>query len=360
MLMRGNRVSWIRWCLIDVTVSKQLAAVIFDKSMRMEDIKLVKSEVEVKESRPSLRSATRKAPSDEHTPLLLESRSKIKTEPETSKGNQQESDESADETSQNAISLLTVAIPKVKSFASHNFIVLTGIIDTVLGTVFLIILIGFWATVTGLSIIILVQPFSKFVQQRYSAAQDVVMDAREKKTHVVTEALHGIRMIKFSAIEDQWQKTIMDAREGEIRALRTSIIWGFTLTLSWMCLPIIFSTVSLGVYAYLNGGLTASVAFTALAVFSSLEFALGGIPLFITMMTDALVGSKRIQDHLNNRDQASYRVVGDRVRFDNATISWPTDQEHSKETFVLRNINLEFPNASLRYNALCVPSCECC
>ncbi|MCJ1418650.1 hypothetical protein MMC32_004999 [Xylographa parallela] len=340
-------VSWIRWCLIDVTVSKQLAAVIFDKSMRMEDIKLVKSEVEVKESRPSLRSATRKAPSDEHTPLLLESRSKIKTEPETSKGNQQESDESADETSQNAISLLTVAIPKVKSFASHNFIVLTGIIDTVLGTVFLIILIGFWATVTGLSIIILVQPFSKFVQQRYSAAQDVVMDAREKKTHVVTEALHGIRMIKFSAIEDQWQKTIMDAREGEIRALRTSIIWGFTLTLSWMCLPIIFSTVSLGVYAYLNGGLTASVAFTALAVFSSLEFALGGIPLFITMMTDALVGSKRIQDHLNNRDQASYRVVGDRVRFDNATISWPTDQEHSKETFVLRNINLEFPNASL-------------
>ncbi|MCJ1379998.1 hypothetical protein MMC17_003101 [Xylographa soralifera] len=340
-------VSWIRWCLIDVTVSKQLAAVIFDKSMRMEDIKLVKSAVETKDSRPSSRSATHRVPNNELTPLLPKSGSNIKSEPDVGKEIQQKSDDSADETSQNAINLLTVAIPKVTSFAKMNFMLLTGAIDTVLGTVFLIILIGVWSTFAGLLIVVLVQPFSKFLQQRYSAAQDAVMDAREKKTHVVTEALHGIKMIKISAIEDQWQRMIMDAREGEIRALRSSIIWGFALTLSWMCLPIIFSTVSLGVYAYLKGGLTASVAFTALAVFSSLEIALGGIPFSITLMIDALVGSKRIQDHLNNRDQVDYRFAEDGVKFENATISWPTDQEHSRETFVLRNINLEFPKASL-------------
>ncbi|MCJ1283994.1 hypothetical protein MMC26_003325 [Xylographa opegraphella] len=352
-------VSWIRWCLINVTVSKQLAAVIFDKSMRVKDVKLVKSVVEVTENRPSSRCTTNTAPNDELTPLLPKSVSKIITEPNTSEEGQQETGNSNDETSQNAINLLTVAIPKVKWFASLNFTLLTGTIETILGVVFLIFLIGVRATFAGLLIVLVMQPLSKFLQQRYSAAEDAVMDARESKTHVVTEALHGIRMIKISAIEDQWQKTIMDARDCEIRALRRSIVWGFTMTLAWMCLPIVFSTVSLGVYAYLNGGLTASAAFTALAVFSSLDNALGDIPLFITTMTDALVGSKRIQDHLNNSDQINYRSVGENVKFQNATISWPTDREHSKEMFVLRNINLEFPNASLRHDTLCLSSFQC-
>ena len=158
-------------------------------------------------------------------------------------------------------------------------------------------------------------------------------------------------MIKISAIENQWQKMIMDAREGNIQALRTTIIWGFSLTLSWMCLPIIFSTVSLRVYAYLNSGVNASVAFTALSIFSSLEGALGCVPLFITAMIDALVASKKMQDHLNNRDQTNYRIDKDAVKFENASITWTTDHKDSKETFMLRNINIEFPNAGLRYES---------
>lgn len=334
-----------------MTVSKQLATVIFDKSMRMEDLKHVVSIVDVKESRPPSHSSNDRVPNDELTPLLPKPTNESKSGSDDSKKEEQESGDSADATTQNAINLLTVAIPKVASFASLNFMVLTGSIGTFLGVAFLIFLIGFWATLAGLLIMVIMQPLNKIIQDHYSAAEDALMDAREKKTHVVTEALHGIKMIKISAIERQWHDAIMDARAGEIRALRRSILWNFALNLSWMCLPIVFSTVSLGVYAYLNGGMNASIAFTALAVFSSLENALMGIPLFTTMMIDALVGSKRIQDHLDNRNQVNYRVAEDAVKFENATISWPTYQESSKETFLLRNINLEFPNASLRYGA---------
>lgn len=314
----------------------------------MQDVKRVESAVVDLGREGKLPTSDDHVLSDENTPLLH--RSTGKPTPGTDENNQdyETSGDSADEISQNAINLLTVATPKLASFASLSFMVLTGSIGTILSVVFLVFLIGAWATLAGLLVMVIMQPLNKIIQARYSAAEDALMDAREKKTHVVTEALHGIKMIKISAIETQWQELIMAARAGEIRALQRSIIWDFALHLSWMCLPIVFSTISLGVYAYLNGGLNASAAFTALAVFSSLEGALMGIPMFTTMMIDALVGSKRIQDHLDGRNQADYRLAGDAVKFQNVTISWPTDQQDSKETFLLRNINLDFPNDSLR------------
>ncbi|MCJ1309587.1 hypothetical protein MMC25_003247 [Agyrium rufum] len=340
-------VSFIRWDIVPVTVSKQLAAVIFDKSMRMEDIKRIDSTVEAMDATASSGDTAIRAVDDELTPLLHHSSDNSKIVPETSESGAPDGDESKEGTAQNATNLLTVAIPKVARFASLSFMLLTGICETTFGVIFLILLIGAWATLAGLAIMIIIQPLNKFVQQRYGAAEDAVMDVREKKMHLVTEALHGIRMIKISAIEDQWQKTIMDAREDEVKALRRSYLWNFALDLSWGTLPIIFSSVSLAVYAYLNSGITASVAFTALAIFASLEGALLGVPLFITMGIDALVGIRRIQEHLDCRSLIEYRVPKDKVQFENAAISWPVDQERSQEAFTLRNVNLDFPNGSL-------------
>jgi ABC-type transport system involved in cytochrome bd biosynthesis fused ATPase/permease subunit len=77
----------------------------------------------------------------------------------------------------------------------------------------------------------------------------------------------------------------------------------------------------------------------------SLEQALVGVPLFITTLQDALVSSKRIMAHLQNRDQPDYRVKSQQqsVTFKDATISWPSDE---LDTFKLR-LNLEFPAGGL-------------
>jgi hypothetical protein len=54
------------------------------------------------------------------------------------------------------------------------------------------------------------------------------------------------------------------------------------MTFCWLTGPVLLSAVALTVYAYLNGELTPSIAFTSLVVFSSLEDTLSFIPEFTT------------------------------------------------------------------------------
>jgi len=46
------------------------------------------------------------------------------------------------------------------------------------------------------------------------------MKIRDKKIAAVSEALQGIRQIKFSAMEDKWEQRIKNVRGEELRILR--------------------------------------------------------------------------------------------------------------------------------------------
>jgi len=206
--------------------------------------------------------ADRAFPADEVTPLLSKGGSNTATV------DAEASDEDKDEATQNATNLITVAVTKVATFASLCFMIETGIIETVLGVVFLVKLIGAWATFGGLVLVLLVQPLSTWITNNYVHAEDQVMDARELKSEVVSEMLHGVKMIKISSTESHWKQKIMDARTKELRSIFRLSIFGLGIEVSWLSMPVIFSTASLGIYAYLNDGISAATAFTALSVFS--------------------------------------------------------------------------------------------
>ncbi len=65
--------------------------------------------------------------------------------------------------------------------------------------------------------------------------------------------------------------------------------------LSQYSMPILLGAASLAVYAWLNSAMTASVAFTSLAVFTKLEYSLSVMPNTITELLDARISIKRIQ-----------------------------------------------------------------
>jgi ABC-type multidrug transport system fused ATPase/permease subunit len=176
------------------------------------------------------------------------------------------------------------------------------------------------------------------------------MLARDERTHMLTEALHGIRQIKFSALENQWQETIMKLRDHELSRLKRVFIFATLLVFLWLFLPILLGTVALGMYAWLNGEMTASVVFTALSVFQSLEWTLGVIPNTITEFFDAKISIARIQEYLDMADKEISIVPGDSIVFEEATIAWPSGtDEPDSSAFSLTEINLAFPNQELRY-----------
>lgn len=198
----------------------------------------------------------------------------------------------------------------------------------------------------GIAVPIILQPFQGLVMRYYTARQLLVMNARDSKAHVVEEALHGIRQIKFSAIEAQWQKLILAARERELRAQWNVYTCAIFLTFCWLAMPIMIGAAAISVYAWLSQNMKASVAFTALAVFSSLEWTINTIPPTITEMIDARVSIQRIQEHLDSEEKISAIKQGDHVSFEAATVAWPS-RSHSS-TFTLRDLDLSFPLSSLR------------
>jgi hypothetical protein len=114
-------------------------------------------------------------------------------------------------------------------------------------------------------------PINIYFSKKYAAAQGRLMKVRDEKLGVVTEALQGLRQIKFMGIEKQWQRKILGVRMRELAELWESDKADTMLLFCWISSPILFSAASLAVYALVHGQLTPSVAFTSIGVFKQLE-----------------------------------------------------------------------------------------
>lgn len=183
---------------------------------------------------------------------------------------------------------------------------------------------------------------------QYLNHQVLAMKKRDNKAHIVTEALHGIRQIKFSASEKQWESRILASREKELKAQWNVYFWAIILTFAWIAMPALIGATALSVFAALGGRMVPSVAFTSLAVFSCLERTISAFPTTVTEMIDAKVSAARIQEYLNGAERAEIATDGRLIEFKEASIMWPSSSP-SPQDFKLEDISLRFPNNQLRY-----------
>lgn len=219
----------------------------------------------------------------------------------------------------------------------------------VVSAVFLVNLLGWEPILIGFGVFLIAIPLNIWTSKRFTDAQDDLMKIRDRKLLVLTEALQGIKQIKFSAQEDQWQKRIQDVRSTELNMQWTVFCYDTVLIFCWLLGPILLSAVALAVYATIHGSLTASVAFTSITIFSSLEFTLAVLPEFIADGLEAWVSICRIDEYLKAPERHQYKTTNDHIAFQGATVAWPsdTDEKSSSERFRLRDINLKIPKGDL-------------
>ena len=117
----------------------------------------------------------------------------------------------------------------------------------------------------------------------------------------------------------------------------------------WITNPILLSATALAVYAYEYGGLTPSVAFTAIGVFNNLEITLAVIPELTTDLIDAKISIERIEKYLSAPEISANTNDAQNISFEKASIAWPSDEEKDEveERYVLRNVNISFPEKEL-------------
>ncbi|KAJ5631461.1 uncharacterized protein N7484_011561 [Penicillium longicatenatum] len=324
--------AWLFWSVcsrLGIPIYAELTALVFAKSMRRKDAKDAKKSKENEDAQASAKA------------LLPEDKKEEEDEEEDMKKSRQ-----------SIVNLAAVDARRISDVTSFLYLIPSATFKLLIGCAFLIRVLGWQSALAGLSVAILIAPINIAVTKRYTSAQDKLMKLRDQKMAIVTEVLQGIRQVKFSALEGQWQKKIGLVRENELGALWISFYYDVFLMAIWILGPIAFSCVSLTVYAIIHGELSASVAFTAMSVFGSLEMALAILPEIITNLLEAIVSADRIDEYMTASEKVVNTVPGESISFEDASVAWPAEhhpgeKEEDEERFLLRDLNFNLPKKGL-------------
>ncbi|ROW07733.1 hypothetical protein VMCG_03549 [Cytospora schulzeri] len=330
---------WLSVAELAIPVRSQLSALIFEKSMRKKDVKGTgrsssKKTAEV-DGRPSPDATGQ-------VPLSTADRPDVAAEKEEDEA------EALKKSKQGVVNLIGVDCKRISDFMTFQNWFPGSVFKLTVSLTFLVSLLGWQALLAGFSVMVAIMPINIFFSKRYSDAQDRLMKVRDEKLGVVNEALQGIRQIKFSALEPEWERKILNVREKELQSVWDVFKSDTMLLGCWVTSPIALSAVSLAVYASLHGALLPSVAFVSLGVFRALEITLSIIPELTTDLLDAWTSVKRIEEYLSSPEIGNIASESDEVTFDNASIAWPADDTlDDEERFVLRDVTVKFPKGEL-------------
>ncbi|KAL3419949.1 ABC transporter [Phlyctema vagabunda] len=319
------RVTWLMWSDLAIPMRSILTGLVFEKMMKTKDCTVPPEAEEKKEDKSKTNGAA--DPADPP---------------------KEEKKEAPRQSQQDVVNMFAVDTNTIAVLGATNQFYVMFVFKLVISVVFLWLLVGWQSLLAGMLSIALLFPINQAVASRYSKYQKILMKARDKKTAIITEALQGIRQIKFSAIETQWAEKIGKVREEELETLWENRINNIYMMLGSDTAPILLTAFSLATYAYIKGTLLPSVAFTALGVFIQLEGLLGMLPFLLVMGVNAKVSCERIEKFMHLPEKPENTYPGDSISFHNVSVSFPTVSEDPQEDrFVLRDIDLDFPNNAL-------------
>jgi len=184
-----------------IPIRSQLSAVVFSKTMRKKDVKGSQKDNDSQDDPTSTRD---------------------------------EEEDELKNMKQGVINLLAVDSERIAVFCAMTFIFVESFVGTLFGFSFIVIILGWQSLLAGLLVIVITTPMNIYATKKYSTAQDDLMKVRDRKMAVVSEALQGIRQIKFSALEDKWEDRIRGVREEELGILRRVFIADVAILSAWM------------------------------------------------------------------------------------------------------------------------------
>ncbi|KAL8725121.1 MAG: hypothetical protein Q9166_007563 [cf. Caloplaca sp. 2 TL-2023] len=335
-----TQMHWVVWAKIGTLVRSELSALIFSKATRRKDVKghqKAKIDENIKANgatEPAANGIASQKQTQPGTPL-----------PRPLDGDE---DEEVQKSRQSVINLVAIDTKRISDFATCHWIFSQTVAKLCASIFFLTKLIGWPSLLAGFAFAACSLPFNIWASRTYSRTQTGLMKARDQKMVVVTEALQGIRQIKFSALETQWQAKIGKQRAEELAMQRRAFIANTFLIGIWILGPVMLSAVSLAVFAAFQGDLSPSIAFTTITVFAQIEMTLAIIPELTSDGLEAWVSLQRIGEYLDAPEKEECSIPSETVAFEGASVAWPSDsQEEDPDRFVLRNINLQFPGHEL-------------
>lgn len=271
----------------------------------------------------------------------------------------EESEKEKKDVKGNVNNLLSVDAQKIAETVAYIFYVYCYPLQILISILSLYKLLGN-AALWGVLVMVMCQPLTYFIGSRFESLHASVMAATDKRLKLMNELLSAIRIVKFFAWESEFKKRIIKAREFELNAIRSRLLMFMWMMNAWFFIPILIMVTVFYVYTE-NNTLTASIAFTALALFNTFRSALDEFPLLLSMLLQTNVSIKRVEKFLDE-DEVELPVQGSMHAasngtllgfIDNATFSWDSHSDSYNKPSI-KNINLNFPIGKL--SIVCGPT----
>ncbi|XP_052104159.1 ATP-binding cassette sub-family C member 5-like isoform X3 [Mytilus californianus] len=225
-----------------------------------------------------------------------------------------------------------------------------GPVVLVYGTIYTVFLIGPWALV-GSATFLAFYPFMGFISRITTSLRRKCISITDKRVQRMTELLNCIKLIKMYAWEKPFAKKISEIRKHERGYLeRTAFVQSVSQSIAPM-VPIVSGIFVITAHVMTGNDITATQAFTLVAIFNAMRFSLGVIPFAIKALSEVRVSLDRCKSVLLMEEIKEYPTKISNphhmVVMKNASFSWDVDNaniEIIKDGRIDIEIKVNVPN----------------
>ncbi|KAG0242901.1 hypothetical protein BGW41_003301, partial [Actinomortierella wolfii] len=171
--------------------------------------------------------------------------------------------------------------------------------------VFLIVILGFLIhlmgpgpALLGAAVLVIANPLQGWAMARLGPWRQKISAVADRRVGWTHQILRAIQIIKLFAWEPNFVQRVIELRTQEVGMVRRLLLVRGLVSATASAIPVFASAASFVLYAGMGNKLDATIIFPALAFYNSMRTQLTIWPQGFSILTDARVSAKRIEEFL--------------------------------------------------------------